>query len=242
LDKRSGEELWRVRRDEPSGWSTPLIVEVDGRMQVVLPGPGASRGYDLETGEEIWSLSGMTLNCVPTPIHADGVVFLMSGFRGNALQAVRLRGAEGDLDESDHLLWSHDDRTSYTPSALLYDGLLYFLRTNSAELTCLDAATGEVRYTGQRLQGLREVYSSPVAVAGRVYITSREGVTKVLRAGPKYEVLATNELDDVFDGTAAIVGDEILLRGRRSLYCLAESPTAGGDKSAADGTPGRTHR
>ena len=146
----------------------------------------------------------------------------MSGFRGAALQAIRLEGAEGDITKSKNLLWSRDKATSYVPSALLYEGLLYYLRVNSGVLSCVDAATGKVHYEGLRLADLRTVYSSPVGADGKVYITSREGTTLVITAGPECKVLATNRLDDVFDGSMAIVGDAIYLRGRKHLYCIAE--------------------
>ncbi len=222
LDKHTGEERWRQPRDEPTSWATPVVVEVDGRAQVILPATNASRGYDLETGEEVWSCTGMTTNCIPTPIHRDGVVYLMSGFRGNALQAIRLSGARGVLDGTDHVLWSHNQNTSYVPSALLYGERLYFLRSNNGVLSCLDAATGNVHYEGQRL-GLRTVYASPVGAGGHVYLTSRDGKTVVVADGDEYRVVAENQLDDVFDASIAVVGDVLYLRGRQHLYCVAAS-------------------
>lgn len=221
LDKRTGAERWRKPRDERTSWSTPLVVPVDGRPQVIVNATGASRAYDLETGDVVWSLGGMTPNCIPSPACADGVVYLMSGFRGNALQAIRLAGAKGDLADSDNVLWRHNEGTSYVPSQLVYDGFLYFLRTNSGVLSCLDAKTGKVHYEGEKL-GFKMIYASPVGAAGRVYLTSRDGVTKVIKLGATYEELATNTLDDGFDASAAIVGDTLLLRGRKSLYCIGE--------------------
>jgi outer membrane protein assembly factor BamB len=162
----------------------------------------------------------MTVNCIPTPVHADGVVYLMSGYRGQMLQAVRLRAAKGDVTDTKSLLWSHRDSTSYVPSALLYGGRLFFLRQNSAVLSCLDAATGKVHFAGQRMRGLGTVYASPVGVAGRIYITGRNGTTKVIAAGDRYRELSSNKLDDTFDGSAALVGDRIYLRGRKSLYAI----------------------
>ena len=186
------------------------------------PGTTESIAYDLSNGETIWTCEGMTGNVIPAPTHVDGVVHLMSGYRGAALQAIRLEDAKGELspDESECIIWTHDTGTSYTPSALLYDGLLYFLRTNSGVLSCLDSATGQVYYEEERLDGIRSVYSSPVGVAERVYITSREGTTVVLEASDELKVLATNELDDGFDASAAVVGDEIYLRGMKNLYCI----------------------
>lgn len=221
LDKATGKEKWRQARDEVTSWSTPVIAEVDGRAQAIITATGASRAYDVETGHVVWSCTGMTVNAIPTPIVQDGTAYLMSGFRGAMLQAIRLSGAKGDITDSDHVLWSHNRQTSYVPSALLYGANLYFLRSNNAVLTCLDAATGKLRYEGQRLPGLRTVYSSPLGAAGRVYLVSRDGVTKVFKAGDTYEELATNELDDAFDASPVVIGDQMYLRGHDSLYCLA---------------------
>ena len=222
FDKRTGEELWRTPRDETTSWSTPLVAPVDGGHQVIVTATSLTRSYDLETGELLWTLRGMTPNSIPSPSYVDGIAYLMSGFRGYSLQAVRLAGAQGELSNSRNIVWRHQRGTSYVPSALLYDDLIYFLRDNSGVLSCLDRRTGEVQYEGQRLRGIRTIYSSPVGASGRIYITSREGVTKVVKAGADFEEIATNQLDDGFDGTAAIVGDEIYLRGQEYLYCIAE--------------------
>ena len=164
----------------------------------------------------------MTTNAIPSPIVRDGIAYLMSGFRSAMLQAIKLSGAKGDITDSEHVLWQHSRQTSYVPSALLYGDQMYFLRSNSAVLTCLDASTGALHYEGQRLSGLRDVYASPVGAAGRVYLTSREGVTKVFKAGAEFEELATNELDDTFDASAVVIGKQLYLRGHQFLYCIAE--------------------
>ena len=221
LSKRTGKQVWRTARNEGTSWSTPVIVKVGRKSQVVVAATRASRGYDLKTGKEVWSCTGMTKNVISTPVEQDGVVWLMSGLRGSMLQAVRLAGAKGDISDSKNLLWSHNRQTSYVPSALLYDGRLWFLRVGSGVLSCLNAKTGEPFYEGQRLAGLKSVYASPVAAAGRIYVTSREGATMVIKASDTFKALATNKLDDTFDASAVIVGREIYLRGRRSMYCVA---------------------
>jgi outer membrane protein assembly factor BamB len=223
LNKDTGEELWRKPRKEVTSWSTPVIAKADGKTIAIVTATGASRAYDVMTGDVVWNTSGMTTNAIPTPIVRDGVAYLMSGFRGAAFQAIRLAGAKGDLTDSTNMLWQHNRQTSYVPSALLYGDYLYFVRSNNAVLTCLDAATGEAKFEGQRLQGLRTIYSSPIGVAGKVYLPSREGITKVFRAGASYEDLATNELDDMFDASPVVIGDELYLRGHRSLYCISET-------------------
>jgi outer membrane protein assembly factor BamB len=244
FDKRTGEELWRQPREEVTSWSTPVVVEVDGRTQVVVNATTASRGYDLHSGDVVWSLPGMTVNCIPIPIYAYGIAYLMSGYRGQMLQAVRLAGATGDLQGSKNVVWKHTRSTSYVPSATLLNGRLYFLRGNSAVLSCLDAKTGNVLYEGQRLPGLRQVYSSPIGADGRLYVTSRDGVTIVIADGPKFEQLAVNRLDDEVDASPAVIDDKIYLRGRRFLYCIAHDGSATGspkrDASDSDKSTGKS--
>jgi outer membrane protein assembly factor BamB len=222
LDKQTGAERWRVARDEIDTWATPLVVEHEGRAQVVANGMNKVRSYDLETGRLVWEAPGTTMNPIPTPVTADGMVFVTSGFRGNNLKAIRLAGARGDLTGSPAITWSLDRDTPYVPSPLLYDGVLYLIKTNSGILSAFDAWTGRPYYSNQRLADLNEVFSSPVGAAGRVYITDRTGTTLVIRQGSAYEVLATNRLDDGFDASAALAGNEIYLRGHRHLYAIAE--------------------
>jgi outer membrane protein assembly factor BamB len=107
------------------------------------------------------------------------------------------------------------------PSPLLYDGSLYFLKGNTGVLSAFDAKTGKPHYQLQRIEGVPNVFSSPVAADGRVYITGQDGGTAVIEHGPTYEVLATNKLDDKFDASPALVDNELYLRGYRYLYCLA---------------------
>jgi outer membrane protein assembly factor BamB len=149
-------------------------------------------------------------------------VYAMSGFRGNALKAVRLADARGTVTPGSGLAWTYDRDTPYVPSPLLYRGGLYFLKSNSGILTQLDAKTGEPRYSLQRLEAVANVYASPVAADGRIYIVGREGSTVVLAAGPTLQVLATNTLDDHFDASPALVDAEMYLRGRRHLYRISE--------------------
>jgi outer membrane protein assembly factor BamB len=221
LDAETGAERWRRERPgEVTSWSTPLVVDYRRQPQVVVAATGKSRGYDLRTGEEIWSAGGMTVNTVPSPVHRDGVVYLMSGYRGNLAQAVDLATARGEITGTDAIVWTHDRDTPYVPSPLLYGDRLYFLKHNKGILTCLDARTGKVLYTEQRLKGIGNVYASPVAAAGRIYVVGRDGRSLVLEDGDDYKFLATNSLDDGFDASPAIVGDAIYLRGREYLYAI----------------------
>jgi outer membrane protein assembly factor BamB len=223
LDKRTGEERWRQDRDEIDTWATPLIVEANGRAQVIVPAMDRVKSYDLQTGEVVWETEGLTMNVIPSPVHEDGLAILTSGFRGNSLKAIDLTKAQGDITGTDAIVWTHDRDTPYVPSPLLYDGILYILKSNSGILTAFDARTGEAHYALQRLEGVDEVFSSPVGAAGRVYITSRGGHTVVLEHGETFEVVGANSLDDGFDASPAVVDGEIYLRGYRFLYCIAES-------------------
>ncbi|MHB1307620.1 MAG: outer membrane protein assembly factor BamB family protein [Limisphaerales bacterium] len=221
LDKRDGKELWRKTRDEPTSWSTPLVIMHQGKPQVVVSAAKRVRSYDLASGEMLWEASGMTENVIPTPVTGDGMVYAISGFRGAALLAIRL-GHTGDLTGTDAIAWSHNKNTPYVPSPLLYNQRLYFFSGNTGMLSCFDAANGKVVIDAERVAGLPGVYASPVGAAGRVYLVGREGQTVVLKQSDTYEVLASNKLDDKFDASAALVGKELFLRGHQFLYCLAE--------------------
>ena len=221
LDKRTGRELWRQQRDEPTGWCTPLIVSHGGRKQVIVNGTHKVRSYDLKDGKLLWECAGQTVNAIPSAVSTADRVFLMSGYRGNALQAIRL-DRTGDLTGTDGIVWSHAKSTPYVPSPLLVGNTLYFLSNNSAMLSAFDAGSGKARFEAERLEGINGVYASPVAADGRVYVVGRDGNTAVLRQGDALEVLAKNRLDDGFDASPAIVGKQLFLRGRQNLYCIAD--------------------
>ena len=221
FDKTTGKELWRKQRDEPTNWTTPLIVEHEGQAQVVVNGTNKVRAYALKTGDLLWEAGGQTANAIPTPVSGHGLLIAMSGFRGSAVQAIKL-GGKGDLTGTPSVVWSYNKGTPYVPSPLLYGDELYFYGGNNAMLSIFDARTGQRHVESERLSGLSGVYASPVGAAGRVYLTGRDGAFLVLKSGPKLEVLATSKLDDQFDSSPAAAGKELFLRGHRSLYCIAE--------------------
>jgi len=222
LDRKTGRELWRQKRDERTSWATPLVVEHAGRTQVVTSATSRVRSYDAATGELVWETPGMTQNTIPTPVHTDGLVILTSGFRGNALLAVKLAEAKGDLAASPAVAWRLDRDTPYVPSPLLYGDELYFLKGNNGLLSAFNARTGERLYGPERLEGVPNVYASPVGAAGRIYVAGREGATAVVQRGPAFKVLAVNTLDDGFDASPVAVDGELYLRGQRHLYRISE--------------------
>ena len=223
FDKLTGNEKWRQKRDEPTTWTTPIIVEHAGKAQVIVAGTNRVRAYDLASGKEIWHAPGLTQNVIPTPIAADGIVYLTSGFRGAALYAVKL-GREGDLTGTDAILWTREKSTPYVPSPLLASGTLYMFAGNVGRLSAIEAKTGKVLLDGQRIDRLDNVYASPVAAKDRLYFVGRDGTTIVMRhaGGDKLQEVAVNELNEGVDASPAIAGKEIFLRGRENLYCIAE--------------------
>ena len=222
LDKRTGDVLWKTDRNERTTWSSPLVVEHDGKAQVITTGTNRVRSYDLETGELLWDGDGLTANSIPSPVAAEGFVYLMSGFRGSEFKAVYLAKANGDITDSGAIAWEYNRDTPYVPSPLLYKDAIYFLKENRGILSAFNIKTGEAHYGPKRLQGVSGVYASIVGAGDRVYIAGRNGVVNVLQHGPEFSIIAENTLDDSFNASPAIVGSELYLRGGQYLYCIAE--------------------
>ncbi len=240
LDAATGETRWKVDRDGNTTWATPLVVEHKGRTQVIVHGGKRVRSYDLKTGEVIWACGGLSLSAIPCPVTDGNLVFAMTGWMGNALLAMPLDAA-GDISGSTQIAWKRNQPgTPYVPSPLLYGELLYFTASNKGILSCIDGKTGEPVIDRQRLQGIENIYASPVGAVDRVYFTGREGTTVVIQREPepnasapsasaasadaakddgprKPVILATNKLDDRFDASAVIVGHQILMRERESV-------------------------
>ena len=223
LDKTTGKERWKVQRDEVTSWATPIIVEHDGSPQVIVAGTDRVRGYDLASGQVRWECGGLSANIVASPVYANGMVFVGSSYEKRALLAIRLEGASGDITGTDRVVWDRFRGTPYVPSLLLYDGGLYFLTHYQGILTRVDAKTGEDRPGSIRLGGLRNIYASPVAAAGRIYVTDLDGVTLVISGGEIPRLLSLNRLAEPISASAAIAGSHIFLRGEQHLYCLQQT-------------------
>jgi outer membrane protein assembly factor BamB len=222
FDKKTGEQVWRTDRDELTSWATPVIVVSQGGAQVVTSSTKKVRSYDFATGKLLWEGKGPRYNVIPTPVCGGDMVFLMSSIQKRGLTAIRLSRAKGDLSHGDAVAWTLERNIPETPSPLLYKGLLYFLQKNQAVLSCVAAKTGEPQYPPLRFRGVGTIYASPVGAKNHIYLMSRKGVTLVIEHGSKGRLLARNILDDSFSASPAIVGKEIILRGRRNLYCIAE--------------------
>ncbi len=222
FDKRTGEERWRSPRDEVTSWGTPIVVEHEGKPQVVISGTDRVRGYDLASGKVVWECGGLANNIVASPVAGDGMVFVGSSYEKRVLLAIRLSGARGDITGTDRVAWLRMRGTPYVPSPLLYGDSLYFLSHYQGILTRVRAKTGEDAPGTFRLDGVRNIYASPVGAADRVYVTDLDGVTIVLSHSAEPKRLALNRLNDRFAASAAISGKELFLRGEKYVYCIAE--------------------
>lgn len=221
LDKRNGKELWRVAREERSSWSTPLAIEHNGRTEIVVSATNRVRSYDPETGKVLWESGGLGANVIPVPVHQNGTVYVMSGYRDPKLMAIKL-GKQGDLTGSDAIAWSHTRGLAYTASPVLYDNKLYVV-TDSGLLTAFNATTGEPYYAQTRLPKAYNLKSSPVGANGKLYLAMEDGDVVVVKMGEKFEVLATNHLtDQIFIATPVIAAGELYLRGQNTLFCISE--------------------
>jgi len=222
LDKRTGNELWEADRDEPSSWAPPLVVEHEGREQVVVSGTNKVRSYDLESGEPIWECAGLGTNAIPTPVQVGDTVLVMSGHRNPRLMAIRL-GRTGDLTGTDAIAWSSTTGAAYTCSPVLRGDEFYAL-SDRGFLSCFDARTGEPFYLEQRLPRGLAFKASPVGVGDALYLLAETGEVVIVRMGPELEVLATIDSlgDELFLASPVVAGGELYLRSLDELVCIGQ--------------------
>jgi outer membrane protein assembly factor BamB len=218
LDKRSGKELWRTQRQVEVSWTTPVIARTPARTELVASGNQFIVSYDPATGKELWRCQGTQSWTVPTPLVGHGIVVVSATHPVKRALAIRL-GGSGDLTGAPNIVWQRDKGTGYTPSSILYGDYVYLL-TDRGLLTCLDVKTGEVKYEGARVPKPATFSASPVAFEDKILLTSEDGDTFVLKAGPKHEVLGTNSLDEPIYASPAIAGGNIFIRTASRLYCI----------------------
>jgi hypothetical protein len=216
LDVKTGDVVWKS--DRPGllrSWSTPVLVPAGEWPELVVNAQDELRGYDPETGEVLWRVTGMSSWVAPSPVFGRGIVLACSSKDGPTL-AVRL-GGRGDVTDT-HVIWKSPRGAPYVSSPLL-DGDFLYVATEQGILTCRDARTGAGKYQ-QRLEG--KFYSSPVSGDGRVYLTNDAGMTFVVATGPQFELLARNSLDEYTLASPAFSGGELFIRTERHLYCVHE--------------------
>lgn len=230
LNKRTGAENWRVERDEKSNWSTPYVWENGARTEIVTPGTGKVRSYDLN-GKLLWSLKGMSDITIATPFSADGLLYVSSGYVGSQLRPIyAIRpGAEGDISlgreerSNRFIAWCDWRGAPYNPSTLAYDGRLYVLFDRGL-FGAYRAKDGSLLVDKERIPNGGNFTASPWAYNGKVFCLNEDGTTFVMRAGDRFELLGTNTLGegDMCMSTPAIAGNRLLIRTANRLYCIAK--------------------
>lgn len=218
LDKKTGKEVWKTPRKVQASWSTPLVVRSAERTELITSGNELIISYDPKTGKELWRTKGHESNAIGTPVAGGGMVFVYAGFPVKKTFAIKL-GASGDLTGSKDILWQYDKGTAYVPSSILFGDYLY-LMSDRGILTCLDAKTGKIVYEGGRVPVPATFTASPVAFDGKILLTSEDGDTFVIKAGPKHEVIATNSVAEPVYASPAISDGMIFIRGEKNLYCI----------------------
>jgi outer membrane protein assembly factor BamB len=212
IDPKTGANRWKANRPGAVNWSSPLVVKLQGRTEVITIGTFFVRSYSATDGAELWSVGGTHQQCIPSPI-VDGDLAIAGS--GENTMAIRLDGARGDLTRS-HVVWKSKKAAAFLPSPLAYQGYVY-VPADRDFVTCLDVRSGKQVW---RERVGENFYASPVAGAGRVYFAMKEGAVKVLRAGPEFEVLAENVLGEPLVASPAISGGQIFLRGEKHLFCI----------------------
>jgi outer membrane protein assembly factor BamB len=220
LDRSSGREVWRADRSTRRTWATPLLVRTTGRTELVASGAEMVIGYDPRTGRELWRVPGVQSHAIPSAVAGDGLVILTAGSQAKRALAIRL-GGNGDLANSDAVVWRYDRGTAYVPSPILHRGLLYLL-TDAGLVTCLDALTGAIRYQA-RPPVPATFTASPVAFGERILMTSEEGDTFVVKAGTAHELLRTNSIGEPVYASLALAGGTVYIRGAKHLFAVARA-------------------
>ena len=223
LDKTTGKEAWRAARTTRRSWATPLIVRTPTRVELIASGAEAVVAYDPATGKELWRAPGVQSHPIPSAVAGHGLVFLSAGSQAKRSMAIRV-GGNGDLKNSDAIVWRYDRGTAYVPSPILY-GEHFYLMTDAGLITCLDAGTGAVQYEGGRPPIGARFTASLVAFGDRLLQTSEDGDTFVIRAGPKHEVIRTNPIGEPVYASLALAKGTIYIRGDKHLFAVRKLRT-----------------
>ena len=217
-DKKTGKEVWRTRRqDIEVSWGTPVLVPAGAGHELVANGSSAIVAYDPASGKELWRTKGVESNAIHTPLVGKGLVVVTAGFPAKRIIALR----PGAVAEDQRIAWQYTKGTGYVLSNLLYGDYIYLL-TDNGIVTCLEATTGKVVYEGGRPPVPSNFMGSPVAYAGLVAMTSEDGNTFMLRAGPKHEIVRTNSIDEPVYSSAALANGRIYLRGEKHLFAIGK--------------------
>ena len=220
-DINTGTEVWRTPRTVEASWSTPVIVGAEGRAELVTNGNQLIVAYDPKTGKERWRTRGVESNAIHTPLVGHGLVIVTAGYPAKKVIAIR-PGGSGDITGTDRIVWQYDRGTGYVVSPILYGDYVYLV-SDKGIISCLDAKTGEVKYEGGRVPVPATFMASPIAFEGKLLLTSTDGDSYVIKAGPVHEVLGTNSIGEPAASTPSISQGRILVRGAKHLFCIRTS-------------------
>jgi outer membrane protein assembly factor BamB len=219
LDKRTGEERWRIDRpNKLRSYCPPVIVDAAGKKQMVLTGSKCVTSYDPDTGKQNWIIDGPTEQFVSSMVIHDGVLLLTAGFPVYWVMAIDPSGS-GNVTKT-HILWSHKNEGGYVPSPVAHHGKM-FLVDDKGLASCWDVKTGK-EYWREQLSTRIKYHASAVVADGRVYFTADDGVTYVVKASGDYELLAKNPLGEAVLASPAFSDGDIFIRGAKHLWCLGE--------------------
>jgi outer membrane protein assembly factor BamB len=212
-----GKIAWKIARQAQVSWTVPVILDVNKQPQLLVSGTENLIAYDPRTGKEIWRTDGVGGNSVHTPVFGHGMVYVSTGYPTKNVMAVRLSPAPGE----ERVAWTYKKGTGYIPNTILYGNYLYFM-TDAGLLTCVDAVSGKPQYESKRFPTPGHFAAAPVAFDGKLLITSQDGDTYVLKAGPEHEILGTNSLGEDVVASLAIAGDSIYIRSEKNLYRIRQ--------------------
>ena len=216
LDKKTGKQVWKTPRKIQVSWATPLLVKTAKRAELITSGTETVIAYDPATGQELWRHKGVESNAIPSPVANNEMVFISAGFPAKIAMAINL-GGTGDL--ADAVVWKYAKGTAYVPSPILYGDYLY-LTTDRGILTCLNAKSGEVKYEGGRVPIPATFTASPVAFDDKILLTSEDGDTFIVKAGPRHEILGTNSIGEPVYASPAVADGNIFIRGEKNMYAI----------------------
>jgi outer membrane protein assembly factor BamB len=221
IDKRTGKEVWRVKRNHRKTHATPIIVRAGARAELIASGAETVVSYDPATGRELWRCEGVRGHAIPSPVAGQDMVVVSAGYPSKRAIGVKL-GGSGDLTRTPSVVWSYDKGTAYVTSPILYGDYVYLV-SDKGILTCIETKTGAIKYEGGRVPVPTSFSASAVAFDGKIFLTSEDGDTFVIKAGPTHEVLRTNSLGEVVLASPAISQGRIFIRGDKHLFCIGES-------------------
>ena len=218
FNKKSGERVWRTERSTRTGWGTPVVINADGRDELIVSSQGNVTAYNPESGSELWTVTGNKFEVIPTPVVGHDLVFASSGRAGPTL-AIR-PGGSGDVTDT-HVVWKSPKGAPFVPSGIIVEGQLYTINDMQAIVTSFEAKTGKVLFQGRLGHAPKEGFSaSPVVVDGKVFFTNDEGETFVLKAGPTFELLHVNRMGARTLASPALVDGRWYFRTERELLCI----------------------